>query len=103
MGFGWSWLISFAGCLTFLLLLFLTAIFAQSTAPFVTLESFVGGLVLLCSYSAFLALLLSWCPTSAGPVRQYLAAVTLTALVFFLVGTVVSRFDTLFEPLGQVG
>jgi len=74
------------------------SLYSPSTAPFVPE---LGGTLLaifgvLCGISAYLALLLAWLPSKAGPVRRFLAAL-LPAVTLFLVASVMGQFASLID------
>jgi len=73
------------------------SLYSSRTAPFV--EDITAGLLLvvyvLVVGSAYLAFLLAWQPSKAGPVRRFLAAVLLPAAVLFVLGTVLGQLGVL--------
>lgn len=90
----WRWLVSFSGCFVFLALISTLSLYSPSAAPFISgfWTGFFLVFVCLCGISAYLALLLAWLPSKAGPVRRFLAALLLPAVTLLLIATVTQQF-----------
>ena len=95
-------LISFSGCFTFLALFGLYSFSSEAAAPFLTAELVLSFLSIAGAFSIYLAFLLCWLPSKAGPVRRFLAALLLPAAVMFVVGAALDRFpDSRATPISQ--